>query len=48
MLVVTLSTQDNEKLLKQFKSGFKRTSNLNNLNKVGKLDTKKIRRKTDT
>ena len=29
LLVVTLSTQDNEKLLEQLKSGFKRTINCN-------------------
>ena len=29
VLVVTLSTQDNTKLLKQLKSGFKRTTNWN-------------------
>ena len=29
LLVVTLSTQDNEKLLEQLKSGFKRTINGN-------------------
>ena len=39
--VVTLPTQDNEKLLKQLESGFKRTVNWN------KHQSKKIKRKTD-
>ena len=34
--VVTLSTQDNAKLLHQLKSGFKRTTNWNKFNQVTK------------
>ena len=40
--VVTLSTQDNVKLLKQSESGFKRTINWNNC-----LSKKQIKRKTE-
>ena len=34
VLVVTLSTQDNAKLFQQLKSGFKRTINGTNMNRV--------------
>ena len=34
VLVVTLSTQDNAKLLQQLKSSFKRTINWNNMNQA--------------
>ena len=40
VLVVTLSTQDNAKLLQQLKSGFKRTINWNKYESNSKTCTK--------
>ena len=39
--VVTSSTQDNAKLLQQFKSGFKRTTNWNKYQSKVKIERKK-------
>ena len=36
LLVVTLSTQDNPKLLQQLRSGFKRTISWKNINQIQK------------